>query len=64
MLFFFLSFVKNSKRHTCGMIFLNRTMIILHYPHFDSKVANIYKFKHLFGNLLQACGVAVKPLYS
>ena len=54
---FFLSFVKNSKRHTCDMVFLNRTIIILHCLHFDSKVANIYKFKQLFGNML--CGVAV-----
>ena len=52
-----LSFVKNSKRHTCGMVFLNRTIIILHCLHFDFKVANIYKFKHLFGKLI--CGVAV-----
>ena len=61
---FYLSFAKNSKRHTCGMIFLNRTIIILHCLHFDSNVANIYKFKHLFGNLLHVCGVAVKALYS
>ena len=55
--FFFLSFVKNSKGHTCDKVFLNRTIIILQCLHFDSKIANIYKFKHLFGNLL--CGVAV-----
>ena len=61
---FFLIFVKNLKRHICGLIFLNRTIIILHCLHFDSKVANIYKFTHLFGNLLHVCGVAVKPLYS
>ena len=61
---FFLSFAKNLKRHICGMIFLNRTTIILHCFHFDYKVANIYKFKHLFGNLLHVCGVAVKPLNS
>ena len=41
-----------------------KTIIILHCLHFDSKLANIYKFKHLFGNLLHVCGVAVKPLYS
>ena len=61
---FFLSFVKNLKRHICGMLFLKRTITILHCLHFDSKVANIYKFKHLFGNLLHVCGVALKPLYS
>ena len=61
---FFLSFVKNSKRHTCDMVFLNRKIIILHCLDFDSKVANIYKFKHQFGNLLHVCGAAVKPLYS
>ena len=61
---FFLSFVKNSKRHTCDMVFLNRTIIILRCLHFDSKVANIFKLKHLFSNLLHVCGVAVKPLYS
>ena len=61
---FFLSFVKNLKRHICDIILLNRTIIILHCLHFDSKVANIFKFKHLFGSLLHVCGVAVKPLYN
>ena len=61
---FFLSFVKNLKRHLCGKIFLNRTIILLHCLHFDSKVANIYKFMHLFGNLFNVCGVTGKPLYS
>ena len=64
MSFFLLSFVKNLKQHNCGMIFLKRTIIILHCIRFDSKVANIYKFKHLFGNLLHVYGVALKPLYS
>ena len=62
--FFFLVLLRIQKLHTCGMILLNRTIMILHCLHYDSKVAHIYKFKHPFGNLLHVCGVAVKPLYS
>ena len=35
-------------------------LIILHCLHFDSKVANIYKFRHLFGNLLHVVMCQIK----
>ena len=41
---FFLSFVKNSKRHTCDIAFLNRIILILnrddHNPEFWHKFAS------------------------